>query len=407
MENQVAVSSDPLSAPFKVLAFMEATVVNGAAKTLLNFCDTVGHSGDESGPFITVATFHRGAVTAGRPPNEFVEAVQSRGIEAAVIPERGRFDPQSIRLLRKVVAEVQPDIIQTNNVKSHALIRMTGLHRKYPWLAFHHGYTAPDLKMKLYNQLDRWSLPRADLVVAVCGPFRDQLISMGVPKQKIRVLHNSAALIPDLPSAESEEIRKSFGLSRDGTKVLLSIGRLSFEKGHADLLRALQNLRSTRPDLKWKLLVVGSGPEQKNLEELSRQLDLESQVIFASQQSNVLPFFGVADLMVLPSLTEGSPHVVLEAMSAGVPIVATAVGGVPEILTEGRTAVLVPASNPNALSAGIARVLDDPELAQLLAANAKRVLIEDFSHAAYEKSLLGLYQELLKSPNSSFVRRQA
>jgi glycosyltransferase involved in cell wall biosynthesis len=381
--------------------------VNGAAKTLLNFCDTLRETPGESPIQIAIATFHRGVIPGGKPANAFVEAVESRGIRAIVIPERYRFDPQSLRILRNIVRQENPDLIQTNNVKSHAILRMAGLHRDYPWLAFHHGYTAPDFKMKLYNQLDRWSLPAASCVVAVCGPFRDQLTAMGVPSSRIRVLHNSAAVLGEIPAALSDNMKRQFALPSDGTKILVSIGRLSYEKGHADLLHALQLLQAARTDLRWKLLLVGSGPEESNLQNLAARLGLQSQVIFTSHQSNVLPFYKIADAMILPSHTEGSPHVVLEAMSAGVPIVATAVGGVPEILTHDETALLVPPRNAEAMSAAIGRLVESPGLARSLAAKAKQVLMLHFSHESYRRSLLGIYDELLESAAALSLRRPA
>ncbi|MDQ2777761.1 MAG: glycosyltransferase family 4 protein [Acidobacteriota bacterium] len=380
-------------APIKLLAFMEASVVNGAAKSLLNFCDTLKRDPD-SRVEVTIATFHRGSVQNGVAPNEFVEAVQSRGIKAIVIPERHRFDRDLVAALRKSGAEVNPDIVQTNNVKSHLLVRMSGLNRGRSWIAFHHGYTATDLKVKLYNQLDRWSLRAADRVVTVCGPFRQQLIAAQIPQARIRVVHNSAAISDSIPVEAANQIRRNLGLGQN-TNVLIAIGRLSFEKGHADLIGALDQLRRSRPNLAWKLLMVGSGPEQANLETAVRQFGLEAQVIFTGQQSDVLPFLQISDLMVLPSHSEGSPHVVFEAMSAGVPILATRVGGIPEILTDGQTAVLVPPKNPEAMASGIARLLESPETALSLASRAREILVERFSHDTYKTTLLRIYDEVL------------
>ena len=391
-------TKDQSIAPVKVLAFMEATVVNGAAKSLLNFCDTVAKSSNNSPAVkVSVATFHRGSAPDGKPSNAFIEALESRGIEAVIIPERYRFDPQSLSAMRQAVAAIDPDIIQTNNVKSHALIKMSGLNRTHRWIAFHHGYTAPDLKMKFYNQLDRWSLPSARRLVAVCGPFREQLVAMGIPRSRIRILHNSAAVLPDgFAENTVNSIREQFGLSGD-EKVLIAIGRFSSEKGHADLIQALHRLRSSKPSLKWKLLLIGSGHEEQNLKGLTEQLALQSRVIFTSHQADVLPFYAMADGMVLPSHTEGSPHVVLEAMSAGVPIVATGVGGVPEILQNNETAILVPAHNPETLAAGIAKLLESPDDSNRLAANAKQVLRDKFSHEAYTRSLLAIFEEMMAS----------
>jgi glycosyltransferase involved in cell wall biosynthesis len=386
---------------------MEATVVNGAAKTLLNFCDSVRQSPGSLPLEIAIVTFHRGEITPGKPANAFVEAVEAHGIRAIVIPERYRFDRRAFKALREAVRAEAPDLLQTNNVKSHAMVKMAGLHREFPWLAFHHGYTMPDFKMKLYNQLDRWSLPSADQVIAVCGPFRDQLTAMGVPRSRIRVLHNSASAADSVPDALVEEIRRRFGLPREGPKLLVTIGRLSFEKGHADLLHALRQLRDTRPELLWKLVMVGSGPEENNLRELARKIGLQSHIVFTSHQTNVLPFYGLADAMILPSHTEGSPHVVLEAMSTGVPIVATSVGGVPEILTDGESALLVPARDADAMSSAIAKLLDSPDIARAMVAKARETLVCNFSHEAYRTSMLAIYDELLRPARLIPIRRPA
>jgi glycosyltransferase involved in cell wall biosynthesis len=285
-----------------------------------------------------------------------------------------------------------PDIVQTNNVKSHFLVKLARLHKRHRWIAFHHGYTATDAKVKLYNQLDRWSLPSADRAVAVCGPFRDQLVSIGVRRERIRVLHNSAAV--QHGPFDSATVRHKFGIPRTA-KVLLTVGRLSYEKGHADLLSSLGSLTRTHPDLDWRWLVVGSGPEQTRLEALARSKGLAERIIFAGQQADVLPFYAAADAMVLPSHTEGSPHVVLEAMSAGIPIVATRVGGVPEILNQD-LAVLVPPGDETAMTDAIADLLSDSAAAERRAEAARCVLDKRFSHEAYRRELVQLYGEVLR-----------
>jgi glycosyltransferase involved in cell wall biosynthesis len=162
------------------------------------------------------------------------------------------------------------------------------------------------------------------------------------------------------------------------------------------LILALDRLRQAKPDLRWKLLLVGSGPEQARLEAAVQRLALGNRILFAGHRSNVLPFLQLSNLMVLPSHSEGSPHVVLEAMAAGVPIVATRVGGVPEILEDAETAVLVPPRDPAALASGIARVLASETMAASLAANAREVLRRRFSHDTYKTTLLGIYDEVLR-----------
>ena len=325
---------------------------------------------------------------------EFLQAVQRRGIAAHVISERHRFDRKLISSVREVVERVSPDIVQTNNVKSHFLIKTAAIGKRTRWIACHHGYTSTDLKMQCYNQLDRWSLPSAERVVTVCGPFKNQLVAAGVPSHKIRVIHNAGTPIQPVPADELSRLKLRLGIQQE-TKVLLSVGRLSAEKGHRDLVEAVDELRQFRPELRFKLLLVGFGPEKSRLEERVRR-GLQGHVIFASNEADVVPLEKIADVFVLPSHTEGSPHVLMEAMAASVPIVATCVGGVPEILQDNETALLCRPRSPKLLAAAIARMLDSPEAARACVANAGRVLAEKFSPEVYAQSLLDVYSEVLQ-----------
>lgn len=376
--------------PIRVLAFMEAYVVNGAAKSLLNFCDTLRAASDERVQ-VAIATFCRGNVKPDDTPNEFVAAVRQRGIPAFVIAERRAFDLGVIASMKRVAREFDPDIIETNNVKSHFLVRLSGLARSRKWIAVHHGYTATDSKVKLFNMLDRFALPAADRVVLVCNAFRSQLANNRVHVNRFAVVHNSAAVVRELPETSTVKQRYEIG---NQSKVLVTIGRLSFEKGHADLIDALKVVRDSRPDLDWTLMIVGSGTESGNLDSQVKKHGLTDRIIFTGQQSDVLPYLAAADAMLLPSHTEGSPHVVLEAMAAAVPIIATRVGGVPEILND-EIAQLVPPGEPDALAGAIIDCLSDRQSAQLRAAEAKRVLERDFSHDAYRKNMVGLFESVL------------
>ncbi len=375
--------------PIRVLAFMEAYVVNGAAKSLLNFCDSLKAVSDKRVE-IAIATFFRGKVKIEDTPNEFVAAVRARGIPAFVIAESAAFDISTILAMRRVVHQYAPDVIETNNVKSHFLVRLAGLHRGRRWVAVHHGYTSTDSKILLMNKLDRVSLPAADRVVLVCGAFREQLAANRVRVKKVSIIHNSAAVVHKLP--ETQTLRDRYGL-RDSTKILVTIGRLSFEKGHADLLYALEIVKHTHPNAEWRLFVVGSGPELERLQEQVQEQGITDKIIFTGHQTDVLPFLALADAMILPSHTEGSPHVVLEAMAAGVPIIATRVGGVPEILNDD-TARLVPAGNADALADAIGQLLPDSNPARTRAAAAKRLLEERFSHDAYRENMVHLLQSV-------------
>jgi glycosyltransferase involved in cell wall biosynthesis len=398
----------------RVLALMEATTVSGPAKNLIEFCRrarTLDPLPTGAPAFeISIATFHRGPAAsesengdgarrgaADRAPNQFVAAARGAGVSVDVIPERFRFDPRVVGELRSVVARRAPDIIQSHQIKSHFLVKLAGLWRERPWIAFHHGYTETDLKMQLYNRLNRWSLPAAHRVVTVCEAFAQQLTAReGVRPERISVRHNSikAGGFACSAGGEAAALRERFGIS-EGERVVLAIGRLSREKGHADLVRALGRLRRARPDIDFKLLVVGEGPERARVERAAADEGIAGRVVFAGQVGDVRPYYAAADVLALPSHSEGSPNVLLETMAAGVPAVAAAVGGVPEIATHELTALLVAPRDPAAMAESLARLLTDARLAGELAANASALVAESYSPEAYARSLFGIYRGLM------------
>ncbi|HVQ35978.1 MAG TPA: glycosyltransferase family 4 protein, partial [Pyrinomonadaceae bacterium] len=145
------------------------------------------------------------------------------------------------------------------------------------------------------------------------------------------------------------------------------------------------------------LVIVGEGPELESLTTAAAASNLSDCVIFAGQVKDVAPFYAAADVLVLPSHSEGSPYVLLEAMAARVPVVATAVGGVPEMVEDAESALLVPASDPSAMAAAIERVLTDPELARRLTENAFNLVETRYSPKTYVSSLVEIYREVIST----------
>src|ERR1700686_845375 len=357
----------------KILSIVEATTVNAVAKIVLEFYRSAR---ELNLPLPDFPVIEGGVGTFARrrgdqsSPGDFVTAAREQGLDFEVIPERRRFDLSVIPALRNIVAGRGSDLVVTNSLKSHFLMWRSGLWRKYPWVAFHHGYTDTDRKMRLYNRLDRWSLPHADRIVTVCGAFAQDLMgSTGVPIEKISVQHNSIRRQPSVRPAEIETLRNRLGIAND-ERVVLSVGRLSSEKAHVDLLEGFNRLRETKPGISGKLIIVGDGPERAGLEAAAASLGCKEYVIFTGQISDVRAFYALADVFALPSHSEGSPNVLLEALSANVPVVRTAVGGVAEMVEKKESALLVPPNDPPSLAASIGRILTDRQLALRLTKNA-------------------------------------
>jgi glycosyltransferase involved in cell wall biosynthesis len=375
----------------RVLTLIESATVTGPSRNLIEFGKLAAIPEPGLPPVeVIVATYQRGS-----SESPLATAAKNAGLSVFTISERRRWDTKVFPQLRQMIAECRPDILESRNVKSHFLVRMLGLHRKCPWVAWNHGYTATSVLDRTYTQLDRWSLRGAYRVATVCGPFAEKLVSRGVQRNRITIIHNSVKPFVAPPLEQVQRVRHSLRLQNEA--VILAVGRLSFEKGFADLLRAAAVLSTTKGVPDFRLVLVGDGPERESLARLASRLGIEGKVTMTGFQRDVKLYYSVARLMVISSHTEGSPNVVLEAMAAGLPIAATAVGGIPEILANELTGLMVPPRNPTAMAGAIMRILTDPELRLRLGAAARLRAESNFTPDAYKRSLVEFYQKTLEN----------
>ena len=392
-------SNQKQSVTLKVLSIVEATSINAVAKNMLEFhrsaSDLKQRDPSEVSIETSLVTFNRSG-SSTETPNEFVTAAREQGLGIDIIQERFRFDLRVIPALRKIVTRCQPDIVLTHQVKSHFLMKLSGLRQQYPWVAFHHGYTTTNRKMRAYNQLNRWSLPNADKVITVCEAFARELTVEGVPRERIHVQHNSIRPGKAVSTEDVEKLKTRLGIGAHES-MLLTVGRLSREKAHIDLLAAFKRLGEFNPQIALRLVIVGDGTERDRLETAAESMGIRSRVVFTGEVSDVQPYYSAAQVFVLPSHSEGSPYVLLEAMAAEVPIVATAVGGVPEMVEDEESAMLVTARDSEAMTAAIGRVLTDRELARKLTKNASDLVTTRYSPETYVRSLVGIYREVIST----------
>jgi glycosyltransferase involved in cell wall biosynthesis len=368
---------------------MEAQTLTGPAKNLIQFAKMASRPrGDLAGVEVRIVTFQRSAAR-----DDFIKAIKIAGLNASVIPEKRALDTSILSRLRAITDEYGPDIIQTHNVKSHFLVNILGLHRRYPWIAFHHGYTTTDIKMRLYNQLNWYSLRSAHLIVAVCEAFAQQIVRIGLPRERIVIQHNM--ILPFVPPSPSQldSVRLLIGVPGNA-RVILCVGRLSHEKGHADLIKAVATIRRTSPAFDFRVILVGEGPERERIEQLSVRCGVRDLIVFAGYQSDLAAYYSIADVFVLPSHSEGSPNALLEALAAGVPTVATSVGGVPEIAIHQQNALLVAKGDTDGIAEATVRLLADSCLRAKLIDNGRKVT-EQHTPESYRHSMVRMYEKVL------------
>jgi glycosyltransferase involved in cell wall biosynthesis len=383
----------------RILAVMEGTtVVTGVSKNLLQFCRVARTL--EACPLIdlTIATFERpqqrlsGSVNSIEP---FVEAARQSGVQVHRIPEEFRFDPRILGHIRRLTKRLKPDLIQTHAQKSHFLVRLSGLYKTVPWIAFHHGYTETVWHSPIQNQMERYSFPAAARIVTVSDAFKRRLLHRGMPEERITVLYNAvqtpAGNIPIDPDVLCLN-KQAVGISPK-EKVVVAVGRLSREKGQIDLVSTLHHLHRVRPDVAVRVVLVGEGPDRRKILEAADSLGLAKWITLVGHQHNVAPYYQAADVVAIPSYSEGSPNVLLEAMAWGVPVVATSVGGIPEMVTHGETALLVPPGKTELMASAIDLLLSNANLAANLAREARATAEESYSPEHRARTLVQIYAD--------------
>lgn len=275
------------------------------------------------------------------------------------------------RLIHELCRRLRPDVVHTHGDRPDVIDAGVARRLGVATVTTLHGASLFTGRARIYNWLQRAVLRRFDAVVAVSRALAEAAVRDGVPQDRVHLLPN--AWTDDADSADRVSARRALGLTPDGF-VVGWVGRLIRVKGGDIFLKALAMLS----DLPLSAAIVGDGPERAALESQAASLGLRERVKFVGQVANAAPLFSAFDLFVLSSRSEGSPITLFEAMAAGIPIVASSVGGVPDVLseTEGR---LVPPGDPIALSQAIRAVHSDVGEAEQRAAEARRRLTSDFA----------------------------
>jgi glycosyltransferase involved in cell wall biosynthesis len=299
----------------RVAAVMDTFDMSGPAKQLLALVPALR----ERGVWLTVITVD--------PPSGAISPFVGRLKQLGVSHHRisaGRGCPwRYAARLRRVLHEIEPDVVQTHSYRPTVLVgSLLWRSRDWKWVVFHHGVTRENGRMQVYLKLEQWAAHSADHVVVVAESQAPQFASRA---RQVTVIPNAVVdvVVPSLmrwPPPEDQVPAARF----------LCVGRLSPEKGVDILLEALSRL--IRSGMPAALRIVGTGPAERELRRTARNLGIASAVQFVGHAEEVSEFYNCAHCVVLPSYSEGSPNVVLEAIAYGRYVVATNVGGVPDML---------------------------------------------------------------------------
>lgn len=327
--------------------------------------------------------------------NEILDKAADAALANVAIPMAGPFDLSAQRGLQRFLAEHHVDLLCTHGYKATVMGWIAGRRGGIPVISFSRGYTAENRKVAFYEWLDRQALKRVDGIIAVSAGQRERLASFGVHGRKSWVVRNAVVVEP-LDSGQASAARSCICQKLDipaDAQLVVSAGRLSPEKGHRFLIEAIGLLKKQEKNRVFVL--CGDGPCYTDLIDQAKALGVFGQCRFPGFQRNIQEFFQAMDLMVLPSLTEGLPNVILEAFALAKPVVSTRVGGVPELMIEGENGYMVEKERPDLLAAAIAGSLDDPEKMRAMGEAGYQRVRTEFSFEGQNQELEAIYHHML------------
>jgi len=321
-------------------------------------------------------------------PGAFVELARREGFRVQVVPLGGALDPTATARLRTLLARERTDVLHTHthfslNVVGRIAARAAGA-RVIAHMHIENVFRPSGLGRRAQVVVDNRTARLCTWIVAVSDATRSSLVAQGYPPDRTITIHNGIEVRDAAAPA-------SIAPAPPGP-VLLEIGRLCDVKGQRALIAALPRLARTDVTLLFAGEDIESGGAYRSsLEREATELGVADRVRFLGRREDVPALLAAADALVLPSSIEGLPLVVLEAMAARRPVVATAVGGTPEAVVDGETGMLVPPGDIDALVRAIDAVLGDPELARRLGEAGERRVRERFDAEATAQRILGLY----------------
>ena len=349
----------------RILFVSTSTTVGGAEKTLFALATLIDH---RRFPVVGVVSL--------KPGGHYARRLTEQGVTVETLGLEGRPSLSDARRLAQIIERERPDVVHAVMYQAIQLARMA---KPLTTVAFK-LVSSPRVNYRsrsLWTLLvDRWLKERDDLLIAECEASRGFLINkLGYKPGKVVTIRNGVDLA-GWPASKIDRQKKRMELRLGAGDVLVgALGRLDRQKGFSTLIEAMSKLKETP----LRCVILGDGPERARLEALIRKHRLEAFVWLLGEKDEIPSWLSAFDLYCLPSLWEGLPNALLEAMALGLPVVASGVDGVPEAVTSGKDGVLVPPAKPAALAAALKALAFDAGRRAALGAAAKAAVSERFT----------------------------
>lgn len=370
----------------RVLHLISSGGLYGAERVLLNIATGTQQAGLE--PVIGMI------VPPDAASNPLADAAGAAGISCRILVLHDGFRPFDVRATEAFLSEAEPDIVHSHGYRANILSALMPSRRiKWRRISTLHGWTATHAmsKLAIYEALEKQLLQRLDRLVLVCGSMRNKL-PRGLQSAPLAVIPNGINVETSLERGRGgRDERPRPGGSAQALRIL-TVGRLAREKRFDSLLESCALI--LRRGHKVSVTIAGEGPDRERLEERTRELGIFDHVAMPGYVADVETLYQSADVFVLPSSTEGLPMVVLEAMLHGVPVVATDVGDIPEVLGHGQYGRLVQEESTDDFVERLARAILQSVWDPVDTAAARERVKGRYSRERMVSEYLSIYREL-------------
>ena len=329
-------------------------------------------------------------VCATRQARNYQPLLDGAGVHTMVLQRNSRWETYKMAEVVRMLRRERVDVLHTHLFGSNTWGRLLGRLAGVPVIIAHEHWSS-----RAQNEIwmDRIMYPLSDRILVTSEASKQIVMSSeGIPARYLSVVYNGVDMAKFAARGDRADVRAELGVAPEAV-LIGAVGRLTADKGGQDvLIRAVGRVRATCPQV--RLVMVGDGPLRPGLEELTAQLGLTDTVIFTGLRSDVPRLLSALDVFVLPSEREALPVAVLEAMAAGLPVVATRVGGIPEVVEDGATGFLVPPGDVAAMHRILERLTGDPALAARLGAAGQAHVQAHFTVQQMVRQVERLYDQL-------------
>jgi glycosyltransferase involved in cell wall biosynthesis len=321
------------------------------------------------------------------PHIEVVDQARRSGVPAETIPCYGRWDRNVIRRIRLLIAKHRIDLLHLHGYKADFYGMLAAWPSGLALLSTCHSWPSRQLVMRAYAALDRRLLRNFDRIVPVSDSVARILLASGARPDRIKTIPNGVGV----KFFDSAPPTLTFEKRWQGKRLIGFVGRLVECKGGAVLLDAAREVVARHPNTMF--VFVGEGPQHRAWQAMAERWGIAEHVAMLGVRTDMPGIYASLDMLVLPSFAEATPMCVLEALAARKPVVATAVGGVPDLVIPGMNGMLVETGDAAELSAAILRLIEDPELARRMGVNGNSHVRQHFSAETMARAYVKQYHQ--------------